>query len=453
MATTNLHKRIARVALEHYEKELPTKGKARENEWTVYAALVARKDDDTAWVVASATGTKCTAQRQDGCIVHDSHAEVLVRRGLVRVLWTEIQNHARDHPRRLLERVSNDLFRLKKSIVGLHLYVSDAPCGDASIYPLQGDAGLQFTGAKVVVSSETNVSVQDCGGSHQVVSESTSTGHCLARENVQLLGRLRSKSGRSNLEESKRSSSMSCSDKLVRWGVLGLQGQLLSAYLESPIYLSSVTVSRDPRATNEEAQMEALKRALPDRVEAVRKCCCDGTESGGSGSSAVPEIGICSEIFARGKAVVEESSTRLTATVSSADAPAERARKRPRPSFSPCGMSIHWQHSDPTVELLIGVRGIRQGKKPKSPEDYHALGSRLCRSELSKLASCSVAPAVGAESYQEWKKRCGSDAYISLKKAVLEKGPLKGWIVGDSLSDFALPAGSEGNSTSMDAKT
>lgn len=57
------------------------------------------------------------------------------------------------------------------------------------------------------------------------------------------LGSLRIKSGRSDLPPDKVTRSMSCSDKICRWQLLGVQGALLSRYLAAPIFLSSIAVS------------------------------------------------------------------------------------------------------------------------------------------------------------------------------------------------------------------
>lgn len=40
--------------------------------------------------------------------------------------------------------------------------------------------------------------------------------------------------------------SMSCSDKLARWALLGLQGSLLGSLLAAPIRLSTLTVGLPP---------------------------------------------------------------------------------------------------------------------------------------------------------------------------------------------------------------
>lgn len=59
------------------------------------------------------------------------------------------------------------------------------------------------------------------------------------RDNYSLKGVLRTKPGRA---DSPSTSCMSCSDKIARWSVLGLQGALLSNILE-PIYIDTVTIS------------------------------------------------------------------------------------------------------------------------------------------------------------------------------------------------------------------
>lgn len=53
--------------------------------------------------------------------------------------------------------------------------------------------------------------------------------------------------------------SLSCSDKLARWGVLGFQGALLCHYLQEALYFTTVVVGKCPYS------QEALHRALVTR--------------------------------------------------------------------------------------------------------------------------------------------------------------------------------------------
>ena len=84
---------IASAALGAYES-LP-RGKPRESEWTVLAAVIL-EDGASLRVLSLGTGSKCVgrdtlrAGEATGGLVRDTHAEVIARRSLLRVLYSEL---------------------------------------------------------------------------------------------------------------------------------------------------------------------------------------------------------------------------------------------------------------------------------------------------------------------------------------------------------------------------
>ena len=64
-------------------------------------------------------------------------------------------------------------------------------------------------------------------------------GECVSSKTE---GITRLKSGRSDIKDDQRSESMSCSDKILKWNTVGLQGAFLSQYLAKPIHLSSIII-------------------------------------------------------------------------------------------------------------------------------------------------------------------------------------------------------------------
>ncbi|XP_070988835.1 double-stranded RNA-specific editase B2-like [Oncorhynchus clarkii lewisi] len=181
-------------------------------------------------VVSLGTGTKCfsgVSVSDQGWTVNDCHAEVITRRAFLRFLYTQLELFLCNRPDSLEQSIfvrdKESGYRLRDGIL-FHMYVSSSPCGDARL---------------------------NCP------YEVTATHHSWHRFVRKLRCHLRMKmeGGEGTLPVSVRRANqkwdrglpreppvtMSCTDKMARWNVLGLQGSLLS-HLVEPVYLHSLTV-------------------------------------------------------------------------------------------------------------------------------------------------------------------------------------------------------------------
>lgn len=183
-------------------------------------------------VVSIGTGSKFFYEKNldsKGNAVHDTHAEVVARRGFIRYIYDQIyQQVANNSSKSIFEKVDdlNGKFRLKSG-VKFHLYVSTAPCGDGRVF------------SHVNGKDSINGTIPE--------------------------GQLRTK-GQCALTVTKDATAdvsfnmnMSCSAKLLRWNILGVQGALLSELVE-PIYFSSVILG-------EKFDQLHMERALYGRIE------------------------------------------------------------------------------------------------------------------------------------------------------------------------------------------
>ena len=201
--------RVAEAILQKYHSL-----QVKDDGWTVVAGIAAVDAAGRVHVLASASGCKCVGKLEK-CddVVRDGHAEVVARRAFRRALL--------DDP---------DTYEIART-GECWLFATAPPCGDAAIYELD-DSTIAFSGAKL--------------GDWR-------------REDAQVTGAVRLKPGRSDVPVDRRSGSLSCSDKILKWSVCGLPGALLRARFPDDIPLKGVVVAAQPRAATLE---QALDRAL-----------------------------------------------------------------------------------------------------------------------------------------------------------------------------------------------
>ena len=182
---------------------------------------------EQAQVISLATGSTCLdettlANFDHGSALHDCHAEVLARRGLIRFFAEQIKHAHQQHSSIFEYDATTHKCHLREKIT-FHMYISALPCGDACLQ--QPSNALRY---KQGQTEGTQVaSTQSCV--HPIKS---------------------------------------CSDKICRWNVLGVQGALLIHLLDKPIYLETITLACEATFDRQHVQQTLCER-LKDRVDSL----------------------------------------------------------------------------------------------------------------------------------------------------------------------------------------
>lgn len=221
----DLGQRIADVVVQKFEliKSKAGKPTVRSNgikEWTVLASIVMIKDNEIIPICLT-TGVKSLPEKVReyslGLMVHDMHAEVLSIRSLNRFLLEECQKDSD----LVVRNDTTHKFKFKDDIK-LGLFISEPPCGDASMNYL-------------ILSKQDNAPWEE------ETPEPKKRKIIRGRSHFDKLGIVRTKPGRLDSQETL---SKSCSDKLCIKQLTGLNNSVSSEFFD-PLFLDYLILRSD----------------------------------------------------------------------------------------------------------------------------------------------------------------------------------------------------------------
>ncbi|XP_023035189.2 double-stranded RNA-specific editase Adar isoform X2 [Drosophila willistoni] len=219
---------IGRLVLEKFMEVI--KGQEAYSRRKVLAGIVMTENMNfsEAKVISVSTGTKCVSGEHmsvNGAVLNDSHAEIVSRRCLLKYLYAQLDlqcNQATAY-QSIFVRNTDGLYPYKlKSGVHFHLYINTAPCGDARIFsPHENDTGVDKHPNRKA-RGQLRTKIESGEGTIPVKSS----------DGIQTWD---------GVLQGSRLLTMSCSDKIARWNIVGIQGSLLSSIIE-PVYLHSIVL-------------------------------------------------------------------------------------------------------------------------------------------------------------------------------------------------------------------
>ncbi|KAJ3597315.1 hypothetical protein NHX12_000843 [Muraenolepis orangiensis] len=312
----------------------------------ILATIVMRRGEGLGTVVSLGTGNRCVKGEElslKGDTVNDCHAEIISRRGFLRFLYSELLKYHEGTDGCIFEAAEENRLRVKPDIT-FHLYISTAPCGDGALF----DKSCSETG--------------DESEGHQPLFENAKQGKLRTKvENGE--GTIPVESSAivptwDGIQHGERLRTMSCSDKILRWNVVGLQGALLSHFLH-PIYLKSITLGY-----------------LYSHGHLTRAVCCRLARDGDGFSKSLPSPFTLNHPEV-GRVSVYDSTRHTGKTKES---------------------SVNWSFPDQlSVEVLDGTKGILDGQdvsrvsKSNLFHQFRLACDRCGRQDLLSLPSYSQA--------------------------------------------------------------